>query len=73
MPVTWRTDIQYVQFAHDDRQHIVREPHVRGSRTLCGRDAWAGWNGGGTFRESLPNLCPACMAVLNQPRLEGVE
>jgi len=69
MPVTWRTDIQYVQFAHDTRQHIVREPYLKGSRTLCGRDALAGWIGGGTFRENLPNLCPKCMAVLRQPSL----
>lgn len=73
MTLSVRLDIEYIQFNHDDRQHIVRCPRGRHSRTLCGRNAWNGWIGGGTFRESLPNLCPRCMAVLRQPRLEGVE
>lgn len=73
MTPSWRTDIEYVQLLHDDRQHVVRQPHDKRSRTLCGRNAWDGWIGGGTFRESLPNLCPRCMAILRQPALLGVE
>jgi len=67
------SSLSYVQLAHDDRQHIVRDKHSPQARTLCGRNAWNGWIGGGTFRESLPNLCQKCMAVLRQQQLPGVE